>query len=40
MKSGKGVFNAIVTGRINFLFLEKQAFSQEFSHTLALILDL
>ncbi len=37
IKSGKRVFNAIVTGRINFLFLEKQAFSLEFSNTLALI---
>ncbi len=25
--------NAIVTGRSNFLCLEKQAFSQQFSHT-------
>ncbi len=32
----KRVFNAIVTGRINFLCLEKQAISQEFSHTLEL----
>ncbi len=34
-KTGKG-FDVIVTDRINFLFLEKQAFSQEFSHTLEL----
>ncbi len=29
IRSGIG-FNAIVTGRINFLFLEKQAFSRNF----------
>ncbi len=32
----KWVVNAIVTGKINILFLEKQAFSPEFSHTLEL----
>ncbi len=36
IKSGKGSSNAIVTGRINFLFLEKQAFLPEFFHTLEL----
>ncbi len=33
LKRRRRVFNAIVTGRSNFLCLEKKAFSPEFSHT-------